>query len=808
MSSNPVHALRPAGHVGCRTLIVFTLVVNFAGAMNAGEVQDRIAPKIELQAAPFEPGDVKLLPGPYRHAMELDAKFLLSLDADRLLSWYRKEAGLPAKAQNYEGWESQGIAGHSLGHYLSACARMSRAADDPQFCERVAHVVAELAECQAANGDGFLGAMPNGKQVFSEVSRGEIRSAGFDLNGSWVPWYNLHKLFAGLIDSHRYCGNEQALQVACGLADWTNNVTAKLTPEQWQQMLACEHGGMNESLAELYALTGNEAYLDLAKKFYHTQVLDPLAAERDELAGKHANTQVPKAIGVERLYQLTGDKRFARIAPFFWRTVTENHTYANGGNSDSEHFGPPRRLSDRLGHATSETCNTYNMLKLSSALFCRDPQAAYADYMERSLWNHILASQHPETGQVCYYVSLRSGDFKKFMGLLDFTCCNGSGMENHSRYGDVIYFHSGDRELWVNQFIASEVDWKDAGVRVTQETEFPRNDAVRLKIAADQPNRFALHLRQPPWVDGKLAVMLNGEPVETNASAAGYATIEREWQDGDVIEFRLPMGLRSEPMPDRANRVAAFYGPILLAGDMGTTDSRPETPIIVSASETAGDWIAAENAGSEAASQPLSFRTKQVGQPADVLLKPFYDTYDHRHLVYWDRLTPPEWEVRRAEIAAEHARLQELEARTIDQFAIGEMQAERDHQLTGEKSTPHEFNGRKLRHAVDGGWFAFDMAVSPDAATDLVATYWGSESGPREFDVLVDGERVATQSLHQDRPERFWDQSYQLPPKLTAGKKTVNVRFAAKPGNYAGGVFGLRTVRRMTDAGSPQEPTN
>ena len=653
MSSNPAHALRPARYVGYRSLIVFTLVVNFSGVMNAGEVQDRIAPKIELQAAPFEPGDVKLLPGPYRHAMELDAKFLLSLDADRLLSRYRKEAGLPEKAPNYEGWESQGIAGHSLGHYLSACARMSRAAGDPQFCTRVAHVVAELAECQAANGDGFLGAMPNGKQVFSEVSRGEIRSAGFDLNGSWVPWYNLHKLFAGLIDAHRYCGNEQALQVATRLGDWALAVTAKLTPEQWQQMLACEHGGMNESLAELYALTGNEAYLELAKKFYHTQVLDPLAAERDELAGKHANTQVPKAIGVERLYQLTGDKRLARIAPFFWKTVTENHTYVNGGNSDSEHFGPPRRLSDRLGHATSETCNTYNMLKLSSALFCRDPQAAYADYMERALWNHILASQHPETGQVCYYVSLRSGDFKKFMGLLDFTCCNGSGMENHSRYGDVIYFHSGDRELWVNQFIASELDWKAVGVRVIQETDFPASEVVRLRINVDQPKTLKLHLRHPRWIDGEFAVTLNGAPLNVASAAGDYVTIDREWRDGDVVELRLPMGLRSEPMPDKSNRVAAFYGPILLAGDMGTAESRPETPIIVSASEAAGDWIAAETEADETVNQSLRFRTRKASQPEDVLLKPFYDTYDHRHLVYWDRLTPPEWEVCRAEIAAE-----------------------------------------------------------------------------------------------------------------------------------------------------------
>lgn len=790
-----------------RSLAVIPIIIALAAAVapraRAGEGHDQVAPQVTLPAQPFEPGEVKLLAGPYRHAMELDAKFLLSLDADRLLSWYRKEAGLPEKAEGYGGWEAQGIAGHSLGHYLSACARMSRAADNSEFCQRVAYVVAELAACQQANGDGFLGAMPGGKKIFAEVSHGEIRSAGFDLNGSWVPWYNLHKLFAGLIDAHRYCHNKQALKVACGLADWANNITANLTPDQWQQMLACEHGGMNESLADLYALTGNKAYLELAHKFHHAGVLDALAAERDELAGKHANTQVPKAIGAERIYQLTGDRRYERIGPFFWKTVVDNHTYANGGNSDGEHFGPARRLSDRLGQSTSETCNTYNMLKLSSALFCREPHAAYADYMERALWNHILASQHPETGQVCYYVSLRSGDFKKFMELLDFTCCNGSGMENHSRYGDVIYFH-GDDQLWVNQFIASEVDWRQAGVNVTQETDFPSSEIVRLRVGAQQPKSFKLHVRHPSWVDGELQVSLNGNPVEANSTAGGYATIDREWRDGDVVELRLPLKLRSESMPDRANRVAAFYGPILLAGDMGTAESRPETPVIVSASDKAADWLAADNAATGA----LRFQTRSASQPADVKVKPFYDAYDHRHLVYWDRLTPDEWEVRRAELAAEQARLRELERRTIDHFAIGEMQPERDHRLEGEKSTPHEFQGRKLRHAVDGGWFAFDMSVSPDEPTDLIATYWGSESGPREFDVLVDGKAIATQSLHQDQPERFWDQVYELPTKLTSGKKHIKIRFAAKPGNFAGGVFGLRTVRRDKDASNRNEGAN
>lgn len=750
---------------------------------------DRVAPNVAPRAHAFEPGDVRLLDGPYRHAMELDAKFLLTLEPDRLLSWYRKEAGLPVKGKAYGGWESQGIAGHSLGHYLSACARMGRATSDNEFCQRVAYVVSELAACQEANGDGYLGAMPEGKRVFAEVARGEIRSAGFDLNGSWVPWYNLHKLLAGLIDAHRYCDNAEALAVARKFGDWSIAVTAKLTPEQWQQMLACEHGGMNESLANLYALTGEAAYLELAEKFHHAAVLDALAAGRDELAGKHANTQVPKAIGAARIHELTGDPRFESIAPFFWETVVANHTYANGGNSSAEYFGPPRQLNDRLSRTTSETCNTYNMLKLSVALFQRDPQAAYADYMERALWNHILASQHPETGQVCYYVSLRSGDSKRWMGLHDFTCCNGSGMENHARYGDVIYFH-GDDELWVNQFIASEVDWRDAGVRVRQETEFPTSDVVRLRIGVEASKRFKLYVRRPRWVAGELGISLSGKPLEVTRTAGGYVTIDREWRDGDVVELRLPMSLRSEAMPDNANRVAAFYGPILLAGDVGPGDYSPEAPVVVTENTAVDAWAVVDD------QQPLRFQTRNAARPADVLLKPFYQAYDHRHIVYWDLLTPEKWREREAAIAVERRREQELVARTIDHFAIGEMQPERDHNLQGEKTSPHEFNGRKLRHAVDGGWFAFDMKVSPEEPTDLIATYWGSETGPREFDVLIDGERIATQLLRQDRPDRFWDEVYELPTKLTAGKKQVNVRFAARPGNFAGGLFGARTVRR------------
>jgi uncharacterized protein len=753
-----------------------------------GQAAELPTPAVPGKAMPFEPGDVKLLPGPYLQAQQLDARFLLSLDPDRLLSWYRKEAGLAPKGEVYGGWESQGIAGHCLGHYLSACARMYRASGDDEFRQRIEYIVAELGACQKANGDGFLGAMPNGKRVFSEVARGEIRSQGFDLNGSWVPWYNLHKLFAGLIDSSRYCDNADALALASRLADWAIATTKDLSPDQWQRMLACEHGGMNQSLADLYFLTGNAAYLDLAKKFYHRGVLDALAEGRDELGGKHANTQIPKAIGAARIYELTGDNKFAKISEFFWQTVVANHTYVTGGNSDGEYFGPPGKLNDRLGVSTTETCNTYNMLKLTAALFQRQPKPEYAEYAERALWNHILASRHPETGRVCYYLTLRPGATRRYVGDLDFTCCNGSGMETPIRTADYIYYHSDDA-MWVNQFIPSEATWKSRDVTVRQETEFPLDSSTRLTIACKSPSKFALHIRHPSWVAGALEITLNGEKLAVESTPGSYASIDREWHDGDVVVLQLPMGLRTEAMPDNEQRIAVFNGPILLAGDLSGDESDARVPVLVNEGRPVGAWL------KRLGDKPLAFHTENVGRPRDVPLKPFYAAHDIPATVYWDEFSESQWAKRQAEYEAERQRRAELEARTVDVLAMGEMQPERDHKVEGEKTGDGEFNNRKFRHAWDGGWFSCELAVPASGPAEMVVDYWGGETGAREFDVQVEGKTIATTKLQMDAPGRFWDKVYPLPAELIAGKEKITVRFQAKPGNYAGGVFGLRIVK-------------
>lgn len=783
--------MKPSQSILCFTLIslVMATLITVSSAEVAALGKDKIAPVIDLPALSFEPKDVRLLEGPFRHAMDLDAKFLLTLEPDRLLSWFRKEAGLVPKAENYGGWEARGIAGHSLGHYLTACSRMYQTTDDARFRERVNYVVDDLSVCQKANTNGFLGAMPDGKKIFAEVARGEIRSAGFDLNGGWVPWYNLHKLFAGLIDAHRYTGNAKALEVASRLADWADATTRDLTDQQWQKMLACEHGGMNESMADLYALTDNTTYLALARKFYHKAILGPLAASRDELGGKHANTQIPKIIGAARIYELTGDQKFATISSFFWETVTHNHSYVTGGNSMGEHFGPPGKLNDRLRSDTTETCNTYNMLKLTRHLFERDPKAAYADYYERAVWNHILASQNPEDGKVCYFVSLRQGGTKQYQPFLGFTCCNGTGMENHASYGDNIYFH-GKNDLWVNLFIASELNWADKGVRVRQETDFPNAGTTRLKFSCDKPVKLALHLRHPFWATNGFAVKLNGKETETTSRPQSFATLNREWRNGDVVELEMPLGLRIETMPDNPRRIALFDGPILLAGSLPVTSDQSPVPVFLTEGRALTDWV------KPVATQSLRFRTQGVGRPADVDLKPFYMTHGDRYSVYWDNFSEEDWTKRQGEIRAEEQRLKELEARTMDVFQPGEMQPERDHNVKGEKSEPVEALGRKLRHAFDGGWFSFEMKVDPNATNQLLCNWWGSESGNRTFDILVDDKKITTQTLLNNRPGQFWDAIYPIPAELTKGKSKITIKLQAQPGNYAGGLFGCRMLRQ------------
>lgn len=751
--------------------------------------------KIKRQAQAFAFGDVALLDGPFKHAMETNRRYLLELEPDRLLARFREYAGLEPKAPQYGGWEAESLSGHTLGHYLSACSIMYASLLEAEFKRRTDYIVDELELCQNKHGDGYVSGIPRGKEVFREVAAGHIRSKGFDLNGAWAPLYTLHKLFAGLRDAYRLTGNGKALDVERKLADWLAGVLAPLSAEQMEEMMICEYGGMNEALADLYADTNDISYLRLAEKFWHRLVLDPLAAHVDCLPGKHANTQIPKLIGLAREYELTGDGKRRDTAEFFWERVVGHHSYANGGNSFGEYFGEPDALSDRLGPQTTETCNTYNMLKLTRHLFEWKASAQEADYYERALFNHILASQHPESGGLTYYLSLAMGGHKRFDDKFEaFTCCVGTGMENQSSYGGAIYFH-GDDTLYVNQYIHSRLVWQEKGVALLQETRYPESGLTELKLSCERPVSFELRLRYPGWADQGILVEVNGEPVQVKESPGSFVAIDRLWVDGDAVRLVIPMSLRLEAMPDNPDRTAIFYGPVLLAGDLGPVDDgrRSEflyTPVLLAKGMAPEEWLEPVPGDS------LSFRTKAVGYPRDVTLTPFYRICDRSYTVYWDVFTPESWAAAEADYKRIMEQKQWLERCTIDYVQPGEMQPERDHHFQGDSSTRvGMLNRRTFRMAGQGGWFSFELKVKPESDTMLVITYTAAQEMPNcDFDVFVNDVLLTEAQEGLKEEDKFYNVNYSLPPAALAGADKATIAFKAKEGARVRRVFGLRTV--------------
>lgn len=754
----------------------------------------KVENKIPIKADAFDLRDVRLLDGPFKHAQELDHQYLLSLDPDRLLHNFRINAGLSSSAKPLGGWEEPNgeLRGHSVGHYLSACVLMYASTGDLKLKEKADKIVAELAKCQDKIGTrhtsggqaGFLSAFP--EEFFDRVETGKR---------VWAPWYTLHKIYAGLVDTYMYCDNQQALDAAIKFADWAKERTDKLSDEQMQRMLRTEHGGMNDVLAEIYAITGDQKYLKLSQRFNHKAVLDPLSRREDKLTGLHANTQFPKVIGAARQYELTGDGTFHTIATYFWNVVTKERSYVTGGNSDGEHFSPKEKLSKYLSPSTTETCNTYNMLKLTRHLFCWDPNAEYSDYYERGLYNHILVSQNPESGMMCYYVPLKTGSTKSFSTPNDsFWCCVGTGMENHAKYGDSIYFHNGDKDLYLNLFIASELNWKDKGVKIRQETKYPLEAATRLTFTCEKPVKINLNVRHPYWAVTGIQVGVNGTKEPVTSKPGSYFVLSREWKNGDTVDITMPMTLRIEGFRDDPRRIAIMYGPLVLCAPL---DSGREFPALVGEEEQILSSIKpVEGKPLTFTGPPTVFRS--VGAAADTAftLVPFYQVYNKPYIVYWDRLTEDQWKEKQEQYKAELARQEELESRIVDKVLIGEQQSEHEHEMKGEKTENGGFGDRKWRHAMDGGWFSFAMKISPDKPVELVCTYWGSDSGDREFDILIDGTKIASQALENNSPEKFFDVAYPVSQDLTKDKDKVTVRFQGHERKTAGGVFGCRIVRQ------------
>jgi DUF1680 family protein len=721
---------------------------------------------------PFPLESVRLTPSIFLDSINANIRYLHKIAPDRLLHNFRVHAGLKPKGDTYGGWERDTIAGHTLGHYLTACSLIHAQTGDEECKRRVEYIVSELADCQAQSPDGYVAGftrrkdktIENGRVIFDEIKAGDIRSAGFDLNGCWVPFYNWHKLFAGLMDANEHCGSKQAIEIAVKLAGFIDGVFAKLNDEQVEKMLNCEHGGINESMAELSVRTNDQRWLALAERIRHKRTLGPMFLEKDELPNIHANTQIPKVIGLARLFEITQKPEYSTATNFFWKTVTRKYTYVIGGNSDREYFQSPNTISKFITEQTCESCNTYNMLKLTRHLFSWNTQAAFFDYYERAHLNHMMAHQNPRTGMFAYMIPLMSGTARNFSSEFnDFWCCVGSGMESHSKHGESIYWQNSDH-LVVNLFIPSTLDWKEKKAKVEMATAYPFGEEVTIKFASiSKESDLALSMRVPYWCE-QPSLKINGKPTKL-VREGGYATIRRKWKTGDTVSLTLPMKPRIEPTNDDPNVIALMYGPMVLAADLG--DSKVKF-----------DGVAPALVGSDLLSsirpepQFATFTTSGIGRPSDLSIKPFFSQWDRRTAVYFKKFTDAEWTKEQAAYAAEQARLKDLQERSVDVMHLGEMQPERDHALTSAISYPVSYRGKHGRDARTGGFFEFKANVV-DEPLILKATYWGLER-KRLFHILVDGTRIASETLGYDKMGEFIERDYPIPPELVKGKSSRN----------------------------------
>jgi DUF1680 family protein len=601
----------------------------------------------------FPLADVRLGDGPFLRAQQLDEKYLLELEADRMLANFRANAGLKPRAPVYGGWESVEpwiwirCHGHTLGHYLTAASCMYESTGDARFAERVDYLVTELAECQAKTG-GWLTAFPDGVAPLTDSL------AGSEFAG--VPWYTTHKVLAGLRDAHVHRGSQPALAVARRFADWIDRACADVPDDRFQKMLDREHGGMNEVLADLAVLAHETRYLQLALRFSHRALLDPLAAGTDKLDGLHANTQIPKVIGFSRIYDVThqGSKEYGRAAQFFWDTVVRQRSFATGGHGDGEHFFPKNEFTKHLGSAkTMETCCTHNMLRLTRSLHARDPKAEYFDYFERALFNGILASQDPATGMNTYFQATRPGYVRLYHTPFDsFWCCTGSGIENHARYGESIYAHDG-HALYVNLFMASTLQWRERGLTVTQTGNFPDSDTVELRFEVEKRQKLKLRVRHPAWC-AEMKLVLNGKGIVTSRTPGSYFELPgNRIRSGDTIRITLPMKLGVETLPNAPDHAALMFGPLVLAGRMGAEGLSPGSQLIVNERES-GNMLQADvkiprwsrpldelvTRTTRTSADKLEFRATGFDGGASVDLLPWFRLTHERYHLYWRREDP------------------------------------------------------------------------------------------------------------------------------------------------------------------------
>lgn len=784
-------------------ITAFVLTANmYSGAQN------------KLYPNEFPLGDVSLLDGPFKHARDLNIEVLLQYDVDRLLAPYRIEAGLDTKAPAYPNWA--GLDGHVGGHYLSALAMNYAATGNNECKRRMDYMLKELEECQEAGtinfpewGDGYLGGIPNSAKIWSGFKKGEFGP----YFGAWAPFYNLHKMFAGLRDAWLYGNSEEAKAMFLKYCDWGIDLIADLSDEQMETMLGAEHGGMNEVYADAYQMSGNEKYLTAAKRYSHRKFLEPLSHDIDNLDNQHANTQIPKFIGFGRIAELNNDEQYLDAARFSWETITQNRSLAFGGNSRREHFPSESSCIDFvLVNDGPESCNSYNMLKLTEDLFRVHPEAKYADYYERTLFNHILSTQHPEHGGYVYFTPARPRHYRVYSAPNEaMWCCVGTGMENHGQYNRFIYTHSGD-DLYLNLFVASELNWKEKGIQLKQETNFPEEEQTKL-IVTKGSSDFNLKIRYPGWVKkDALKIAVNGEEVSYSEAPSSYIKIQRKWKKGDEVVIELPMQNTIEHLPNVPEYIAFMHGPILLGAKTGTEDLRgliaddgrwgqyssgeylpvDKAPILVEDDmENLGDKL------EPVEGNPLHFKLNvKMVNPMDLTLEPFSQIHDSRYMMYWLALTNDGYQAYVDSLAAiEQAKLA-IEKRTVDYVATGEQQPETDHAMQQERSRSGNNQNEFYREAFGGGYFSYDFATNSETNLSLLVRYWGAEWGGRKFNIYIDDEKLVTEdNTGRWNLSALKDVVYSIPDSMVVGKSSVRIKFEALPGNTAGAVYVVRLLR-------------
>lgn len=780
-------------------------------SVSLGKAQNR------QQVSYFPLQDVKLLNSPFLQAQQTDLHYILSMNPDRLLAPFLREAGLTSKVPSYTNWENTGLDGHIGGHYLSALSMMYAATGDTAVYNRLNYMLNELHRAQQAVGTGFIGGTPGSLQLWKDIKAGNIRAGGFDLNGKWVPLYNIHKTYAGLRDAYLYAGSDLARQMLVDFTDWMIDITSDLSDEQIQDMLRSEHGGLNETFADVAEITGDKKYLELARRFSHKFILDPLIKEEDKLTGMHANTQIPKVIGYKRIAELSQDDKnwnhaaeWDHAARFFWNTVVNHRSVCIGGNSVREHFHPSDNFTSMLNDVQGpETCNTYNMLRLTKMLYQDSPETNFADYYERALYNHILASQEPEKGGFVYFTPMRPGHYRVYsQPETSMWCCVGSGLENHTKYGEFIYAHQKDT-LYVNLFIPSQLTWKEKGVTLTQETRFPDDGKVTLRIDKAPKKGITLKIRQPQWTghSKEYNVKINGKNeasiVEENSN---YLTLHRKWKKGDVITFNLPMKVNLEQIPDKKDYYAFLYGPIVLAASTGTghldglyaDDSRgghiahgkqiplQEVPMLI------GNPESIRNSLHKKDDNQLIFTFDGNVYPAQnktLELIPFFRLHNARYAIYFRQANEEQFKIIQKEMATAERKATELANQTVDLIFPGEQQPESDHDIQYDKAETGTHKDRHFRRAK--GWFSYNLKVKEEASRIMITIQKGDRN---KTAILFNGEKLTTSPIIGEADkDGFITVCYSLPQKIGAG--TYPIHFSPDGTEWTSAIYEVRLLK-------------